>query len=51
MCNAAFTLEQAAHFAELGFEIICDPFDLEALARWEQLNRPQPKPKFFRRSE
>jgi hypothetical protein len=50
--NAAFTLEQAAHFADLGFEIIPDPFDLEALARWEQLNKPQPKPRgFFRRGD
>jgi hypothetical protein len=50
--GAAFTLEQGAHFAELGFEILTDPFDLEDLARWQQLNEPPPpKPRFFRRNE
>lgn len=50
--DAAFTLEQAAHFSELQYEVIVDPFDMEALTRWRQLNEPQPKPRgFFRRGD
>jgi hypothetical protein len=33
------TLEEAAQFAELGFEVMVDPFDMEALTRWEQQQR------------
>ena len=52
VCNASFTLEQAAHFSEYQYEVIVDPFDMEALTRWEQENRPQPKPRgFFRRND
>lgn len=50
--DAAFTLEQAAHFSEMGFEVIVDPFDMEALTRWRQLHEPpERKTKFFRRGE
>lgn len=37
--NGSLTLDEAVMFAEQGFEIIPDPFDLEALTRWEQLQR------------
>lgn len=37
--GASLTLEEAATFAELGFEVIADPFDLEELTRWEQIAR------------
>jgi hypothetical protein len=33
------TLEHAAHFAHYGWEVLVDPFDQEALARWEQIQR------------
>jgi hypothetical protein len=33
------TLEHAAHYAKYGWEVIIDPFDQEALARWEQIQR------------
>jgi hypothetical protein len=33
------TLEEGAHYAELGFCVMPDPFDMEALTRYEQLQR------------
>ena len=36
------TLAQAEMYAAAGWEVILDPDDLAALARWEQLNR-QPR--------
>jgi len=39
VCNAAMTLEDAETFAGMGFEVIVDPFDMEALIRWEQIER------------
>jgi len=33
------TLEDAETFASMGFEVIVDPFDMEALIRWEQIER------------
>ena len=37
--GASLTLEEAATFAELGFDVIADPFDLEELTRYEQIER------------
>jgi hypothetical protein len=34
-----FTLEEGAGYAEMGFQVLADPFDLEDLTRWEQLHR------------
>jgi hypothetical protein len=43
------TLAQAECFAAAGWEVILDPDDLSALARWEQLNRSsKSKPKWNR---
>ena len=39
--DVTVTLEDAARWANLHFEVIVDPFDQEALARWEQLNQPR----------
>jgi hypothetical protein len=36
--KATMTLEQAATLAALGYEVIVDPFDMEDLTRWQQLN-------------
>ncbi len=33
------TLEDAEDFASFGFCVMVDPFDLEALTRWEQIQR------------
>lgn len=33
------TLEEAEKYAAAGWEVILDPDDLAAIARWEQLNR------------
>lgn len=41
------TLEQAEFYAHAGWEVILDPIDLEAFARWEMLNRPR-KPRWNR---
>ena len=35
------SLDEAADFAALDWEVIPDPFDQEVLARWEQLRRPR----------
>lgn len=37
--GGAVTLEDAKHFAELGFEVIVDPWTQEELARYEQMER------------
>jgi hypothetical protein len=37
--NSSMTLDEAVVFAEQGFEVIPDPFDLEELTRWEQMHR------------
>lgn len=42
------TLDQAEYFAHAGWEVILDPQDLEALARWEQLQRSARKPRSWR---
>ena len=42
------TLEQAEGFVALGWEVILDPSDMEALTRWEQIQRSQRKPKTWR---
>lgn len=36
------TLEQAEMYAAAGWEVILDPDDLSALARWEQLHQLNP---------
>lgn len=38
-----FTLEEAADFATFGWEVFVDPWDLEALTRWEQMQRTKPR--------
>lgn len=33
------TLDEALEYVAIGFEVVPDPFDLEVLTRWEQLQR------------
>ena len=42
------TLEEAEMFAKLGWEVWVDPWDLEALTRWEQIERSLKKSRSWR---
>lgn len=33
------TLDEAEEFARVGFYVMVDPFDMEDLTRWEQIQR------------
>lgn len=40
--QGVLTLEEAVMYADAGFAVMTDPFDMEALTRWEQLQRVTP---------
>jgi hypothetical protein len=43
--NKLLTLDEAAALAAFGWRVLLDPFDVESLIRWEQMQRAMARPR------